>query len=264
MYVRCSRALTMRIAEPWWDIRAGVYSGVWRGAWAAMAAVALVGSSGCRSAVPALTAPQLESAVVHLNRPLPGEPAALYRLRVRSSGGLRLAVRTSGLQGRLTVSEPFGSAVSITSWEGSEPPTFFDLREGCRLEASDLSQVLGIGILPLPQAVRLLGGRLPTAEGDRISLREDGLLLIEGPGWAAVVTVMPEPWRVVSVEEMGSGRSGWSLKLSDHTSSVPGFVRVEQRGGRWAELDLISLEWKEGDTLPDLPELPDCTLRPPR
>ena len=229
-----------------------------------MAVVALAGNSGCRSVVPTLTVTQLESAVAHLNRPLHGEPAALYRLRVPSSGGLRLAVRTSGSQGRLTVSEPFGSAVSLTAWEGSRPPTFFDLRERCRLEASDLAQVLGIGILPLPQAVRLFGGRLPTTEGDRVSLREDGRLLIEGSGWAAVAAVRPEPWRVVSVEEAGSGGAGWSLKLSDHTSSVPGFVRVEQTSGRWAELELISLEWKQGDNLPDLPDLPECTLQPPR
>jgi hypothetical protein len=205
----------------------------------------------------------VDEAHKHLDRPLHADPAALYRLRVPSSGGLRVALRTSGAEGRLTVSEPFGSAVSITTWFGSQTPTFFDLRAGCRLEGADLSRVVGIDVLPLPQAVRLLAGRLPTRDGDRLSHREDGRFLIEGEGWAAVVTVASEPWRVVTVEEAGSEASRWSLTLTDHTSSVPGEVRIEQKNGRWAQLNLVNLEWKEGGVLPAPPDLPKCSPRKP-
>ena len=168
-------------------------------------------------------------------------------------------VRTSGGQGRLTVSEPFGSAVSLTAWTVSDPPVFFDLREGCRLDTADMSQVLGVRALPLPAAVRLLGGRLPTEPGDSVSVRGDGRLVVEGRGWTAVLTVEADPWRVVSVEEeRADGGPGWRIDLSQHTSSVPGFLRVEQASGRWARLELVRLEWKDGDDLPALPDLPPC------
>jgi len=174
-----------------------------------------------------------------------------------------MALRTSGTEGRLTVSEPFGSAVSITAWIGRQAPTFFDLREGCRLEGADLSRVVGIDVLPLPQAVRLLAGRLPTRDGDQLSLSEDGRFLVEGEGWAAVVTVAAAPWRVVAVEEAGPEGLRWSLTLADHTSSVPGEVYIEQKDGRWAQLNLVNLEWKDGGVLPALPDLPKCSTRNP-
>jgi len=174
-----------------------------------------------------------------------------------------MALQTSGAEGRLTVSEPFGSAVSITAWIGRQAPTFFDLRKGCRLEGADLGRVVGIDVLPLPQAVRLLAGRLPTLDDDLLSFREDGRFLVEGKGWAAVVTVASAPWRVVAVEEAGAEGSPWSLVLKDHTSSVPGEVQVEQKDGRWVTLDLVNLEWKDGGTLPTLPDLPLCATRHP-
>ncbi|MFV2072235.1 MAG: hypothetical protein ACC742_06240 [Thermoanaerobaculales bacterium] len=216
---------------------------------------------GCRSTsgVADLSIQELESGRDHLARPLPGDPAALYRLQVPSSGGLRLVVRTSGGQGRLTVSEPFGSAVSLTAWTASDPPVFFDLREGCRLDAADMSQVLGVRALPLPAAVRLLGGRLPAEPGDSVSVRDGGRLVVEGRGWAAVVAIEADPWRVVSVEEeRADGEPGWRIVLSRHTSSVPGLLRVEQASGRWAKLELVRLEWTDGDDLPALPDLPLC------
>jgi len=193
----------------------------------AIAAIIGVGLAACRTVIPQLSPEALHEAVDKLDRPLSGDLAALYRLRVRSSGGLRLAVLTSGDDGRMTVSEPFGSAVSLTAWTGSASTTFFDLRHGCRLESADLGRVLGIEAMPLPQAVRLLAGRLPAVDGDRLTVRDDGLILVEGIGWGALVTVRPEPWRVVSVEETGVEGNGWSLELDDHHLAVPGSLRVK-------------------------------------
>ena len=228
-----------------------------------LALTLLVASFACRSAAPLLTRPELEQAIARLDRPLPGDPAALYKLKIPNAGGLRLSVRTSGEAGRLTVSEAFGSALSITAWQGSDPATFFDLREGCRLEAADLSRILGVPALPLPEAVRLLVGRLPSSAGDRILARDDGRILVQGPTWAAQVEVATEPWRVVTVTEAGAGKPAWRFELSDHSASVPGVVRVMQREGGRAELALIRLEWNERETLPGLPDLPPCVVEPP-
>jgi hypothetical protein len=217
-------------------------------------------SIGCRSVSQETADLDLGAAIDRLQRPLTADPAALYHVRVAASGGLRLAVLTSGEQGRLTVSEPFGSTVSLTSWSGSRPPTFLDLKHGCRLEASDLEQVLGIAAMPLPQAVRLLVGRLPAVDADRLSPRDDGKILVEGQGWAALVTVEPEPWRVVRVEEVGNRGERWHLKLGDHSLSVPGSIRLENRDGRWVELELVRLEWNDGGELPSLPDLPLCLV----
>lgn len=223
-----------------------------------------LGLTGCQTTAPETTPVDLESAIESLNRPLGGDPAALYRLRVSASGGLRMSVLTSGEDGRLTVSEPFGAAVSLTSWSGSRQPTFFDLREGCQIQATDLEQALGVAAMPLPQAVRLFVGRLPAIADDWIDPREDGRILIEGLRWAALVTVAAEPWRVVSVEQVGAQGRGWRFELSDHSLSVPGFVRVENAGGRWAELELVRLEWSEGGELPSPPDLPLCANEPKR
>ncbi len=243
--------------------RAGIEGRAWRGVSAPVVAALVVVSFACRSAGPLFTEPELQEAITSLQRPLPGEPVALYKLRVPNTGGLRLSVRTSGEEGRLTVAEPFGAAISITAWGGSRPPTFFDLREGCRVQASNLSHVLGVPALPLPEAVRLLGGRLPSSAGDRVSAGDDGRILVEGTGWAAVVTVAPDPWRVVAVTAVGKGKPAWRLELGDHSASVPGTVRISQREGRWAELALIRLEWNEGGPLPELPDLLPCTADPP-
>lgn len=221
----------------------------------------LLGLGGCRSTAPVTAPVDPEAAIERLNRPLSGDPAVLYRMRVSSSGGLRMSVLTSGEDGRLTVSEPFGGAVSLTSWSGSQKPTFFDLREGCQIEAMDLEQALGVAAMPLPQAVRLFVGRLPATGDDWIAPREDGRILVEGLRWAALVTVAADPWRVVSVEEVRTRGKGWSFELSDHNFSVPGFIRVENADGRWAELDLVQLEWSKGGQLPPIPDLPLCSSR---
>ena len=231
-------------------------------AWFALSVFLALAAMGCRSTARETAPLDLEAAIDRLHRPLTSDPAALYRVRVSSSGGLRLALLTSGDEGRLTVSEPFGSAVSLTAWTGSRPPTFFDLRQGCRLEASDLEQVLGVAAMPLPQAVQLFAGRLPAIGDDRLTPRDDGRIFVEGRGWRAFVTVRSEPWRVVRVEENETRGSGWLLELSDHSLSVPGSVRVENRDGRWAELELVRLEWNDGGELPSLPDLPDCIGEP--
>jgi len=222
--------------------------------------IALVLLTGCRSAAPPPGAADLEAARLRLSRPLPGNPAALYHLRVPSSGGLKLSLLTSGEAGRLTVSEPFGSALSLTAWAGVGPSTFFDLRQSCRLEAADLEQILGIAAMPLPQAVHLLGGRLPATDGDRISIRPDGRLFVEGAGWKALIEVAPDPWRVMSVVEEKAGGGGWKIELGGHTASVPGVLHVQRENGRWAELELVQLEWNAANELPPLPELPACVV----
>jgi len=220
--------------------------------------------SGCATTASRAPAIEPEEAIDHLGQPLEADPAILYRLRVASSSNLRLALLTSGEAGRITVSEPFGSAVSLTSWSGVNPPMFFDLREGCQIEISGLAQVLGVAAMPLPQAARLLAGKLPAAEEDHIVPLDDGRILIEGQGWKARVTVEPDPWRVVSVEEAGNAGKGWRIRLGDHSLSVPGKVRVKREDGRWAELDLIRLEWNTGKELPTLPTLPRCVVETDR
>jgi hypothetical protein len=222
----------------------------------------VLGLAGCQTTAPETVPVDPEAAIEKLHRPLPGNPAVLYRLRVSSSGGLRMSVLTSGENGRLTVSEPFGAAVSLTSWSGSQRPTFFDLREGCQIQAMDLEQALGVAAMPLPQAVRLFSGRLPATGDDWIAPREDGRILVEGLRWAALVTVAADPWRVVSVEEVSARGKGWRFDMSDHSLSVPGFLRVENADGRWAELELVRLEWSEGGELPPAPDLPLCSAIP--
>jgi hypothetical protein len=226
---------------------------------AVLAAVAVVGV-GCASGSQVAVDPQrLDEAVSVLTRSLPGDLAALYSMRLARSGGLRLAVITAGESGRMTVSEPFGAAVSLTAWSAEGPAIHLELNEGCRSAASDLKEILGVGALPLGQAVRLLGGRLPAAPGDRLTIGSDSGIEVMGDGWAARVRVAPDPWRVVEVAELGaaSGR-GWVIELGDHTSSVPGRIRVVSADGRWAELRLTRMEWPDRQVLPELPDLPPC------
>ncbi len=224
---------------------------------AAVAVIAAAGLSGCRTSAPDFAPAELESARAQLTIPLQGDPAALYRLRVPTAGGLRMAMLTSGSAGRMTISESMGSAISVTAWSAGGGGFFYDMREGCRLASADLSRVLGIGAMPLPQAVLLLGGRLPAVAGDTVTPTEDSHFLIRGEGWAADVKLASEPWRVMTVHEVG-GKPGWSIVLGNHTGSVPGSIRLKTSNRRWAELELIRLEWHEGGELPALPEMPWC------
>ena len=235
------------------------------GGWARLAPMALtficaVALPGCRTSAPEFDPTELEAALTHLTQPLPGDPAALYRLRVPTAGGLRLAVLTSGSEGRLTISESLGSAISVTAWAGTGGGYFYDMREGCFLESTDLSRVLGVGAMPLPQAVLMLGGRLPATDGDTVSAIGQSRLLVEGDQWAAEITLSSEPWRVRTVREVVKGSPGWSVVLGNHTGSVPGTVRLATSNRRWAELELIRLEWHQGGDLPALPAMPRCAV----
>jgi hypothetical protein len=226
-----------------------------------------MGAVGCRTASTGQTFTHEELLVARseLTRPISGNLAALYRLRIPSSGGLRLSVLTLADNGRVTISEPFGSAVSLTVWSGAAPPVVFDLRKGCRFITSDVSGVLGVGSLPLPQAVRLLGGRLPATEADLVELRQDGRLRVSSETWQGLVTVTDDPWRVTAVEDLSSEQErSWRVQLRDHTGSVPGWLRVRGADGRWAELELVRLEWDTTEELPTILDLPWCRDSSPR
>lgn len=220
------------------------------------------GILGCSSTNPGgagLDSQQLNLAIERLNRPAAGDMAALYDLRVAKSGGLRLSVVTAGRSGRLTISEPFGSAVSLTAWEADSPTVFFDMDEGCRREVDDLEDILGVGALPLEPAARLLGGRLPTTQDGEVRPDGEGAIVIIEDGFAATVRLASDPWRVMEVWLNPDDRGdGWHLELGSHASSVPGTIRIENPDGRWAELELKRLEWPTGASLPDLPIFPPC------
>jgi len=202
---------------------------------------------------------ELAAAVAALNRPAAGDIAALYDLRVARSGGMKLAVITDRDSGRMTISEPFGSAVSLTAWSAASPTIFFDMDEGCRREVDDLEEVLGVGTLPLNQAVLLLGGRLPAMPGDDVEIGDGDEVEVHGAGWAVRLRLAANPWRVVELTELRSdGKGGWRIELSSHTSSVPGRIRLENADGRWVELELKRLEWPENASLPELPDFPVC------
>jgi hypothetical protein len=259
MFVSCSKAF----AEPRPRPGRPPGSGTRRLALLAVAACLVLGGA-CRTTAdrPAIDAAALADARAALSRPLPGDLSALYDLRVPSSGALRLAVLERGGDGRLTVSEPFGGAVSVTSWAAGRPSRVFDLRDGCWRDAGKAAAGLGVRAMPLPQAVRLLGGRLPAAAADRVVDRPGVGFEVVGDGWSALVTVAPEPWRVTAVDELvPAGASGWRIRLRDHTVSVPGAVRIEGPDRGWAELELVRLEWGGGG-LPDEPDLPPCGARP--
>jgi len=227
---------------------------------ARLALVAVVSVAGCRSAAPPPSTVELTAAIARLQRPLPGELSALYRLRVPASGGLRLAILATAEGGRISVNEPFGSALSLAAWGRDGASRLYDLRQGCRAATADLESVLQVGHLPLPQAVRLLAGRLPSGPGDAVEIAGPWQLRVGGAGWACRVTLSAEPWRVTRVEEQASGTGGgWWAALEDHSGSVPGKIHLEHPKGRWAELELVRLQWDTVGELPRLPELPPCS-----
>lgn len=224
----------------------------------AVVAVVVI-AAGCRS-----TSPQAQGrswspdwsdrAVEVLGRPLPGPMAALYRMRVPSTGGLRLGIIVTGNgHGRMTISEPFGAAVMIAGWDNQREAEVFDLEEGCRLSREQAMAAMGLGALPLDRATRLLGGRLPDRFGDEFRQKQEGVLVITGPDFRAEIEVDAEPWRVVAVRS-----AGYTVELDKHTSSLPGRLRIKNRDGDSAELILGTLKWEGPDDLSPLPVLPVC------
>ncbi|NOZ79204.1 MAG: hypothetical protein GXP48_08525 [Acidobacteria bacterium] len=228
---------------------------------AGLGLVAVLGTVACRSAAPPVLSPSdMKAGVASLSRPFPGDLAALYQLTVPSSGGLRLSIVTHGEAGRLTISEPFGSALSVAAWG---PTTeVLDLRHGCRLDGSGRRDLFWEGHMPLAELARLLGGRLPAAAGDRIEIEPGGGVIVRGTGWSCRVTVARDPWRVTRVNgPAGTVPPSWRIRLGRHTSSLPGFLHAEWGHGKWAELKLVRLEWNTGEELPPLPDLPPCSGR---
>ena len=218
-------------------------------------------ATGCRSTaadVP-LGEERIAEAQAALGKPMSGDMAALYHLRIPSSGGLRLSVVQLGSSGRLTVSDQFGAMISLVTWGNAGGTGFYDMREGCRIRGGDLSSILGVSAMPPPQVVRLLGGRLPASGGDLVSPTDDGRMTVVGDDWSATVTVMPDPWRIVAVDGPArSGAGGWRIRLKQHSGSLPGWIRVDDGDGRWAELELTGLEWDTLSELPAVPSLPAC------
>lgn len=227
-------------------------------------ALALVAAVGCRStgrpAAPPLEPAELAAAAAALGGGTGTDVSALYRLRVPRASGLRATLRTLGPAGRLTVSEPFGAAVSLIAWEESGRGDILDLKEGCRVPDVDLAAVLGVGRLPLDPMLRLLVGRLPAADDDRVTVGP-GHLRVEGFAWQAMVHVARDPWRVTRVESFGDGRLGvWRIELGEHHGAVPGVIRIDREDGSWARLELLRLALGPGRELPAPPDLPDCRL----
>lgn len=214
---------------------------------------------GCGSTAPGVSANRANEALTILSAPLPNDLSAIYRLRVPKSAGLRMTVLARPDSGRLTVSRSLGSALTTVGWEPTQVPILVDYQEGCSLRSESISRVLGVGSLPLPQAVRLVGGRLPATDRDRVSVQPDGRLLVEGFRWGCLVKVARKPWRVVHVESVrGPSESAWSVRLSKHRGSVPGIVRFESSDDRWAEIELRGVQWNAIAELPGLPDFPPC------
>ncbi len=220
-----------------------------------------IGLVGCRATteVPVLSADEVAQAVPGLSAPVSGDLSAIYRLRIQRAGGLRMSVLARPDSGRLTISRPFGDAVSAVGWEPNQLPVLVDYREGCSVRAASIMDLLGVGSLPLPQAVRLISGRLPATSADRVTVESNGQLKIVGPDWKCLVFLAPNPWRVTRVESADVPvDSQWSIDLSDHEQVVPKRLRFEGSSERWAEIELRQLQWHPIDNLPAMPEMPPC------
>jgi hypothetical protein len=128
------------------------------------------------------------------------------------------------------------------------------------MRGADLSELLGVAVMPMPQAVLLLMGRLPAAADDRVEVLSDGRIRITNRKWSAVATLAADPWRVTGLDE-GRG-DGWTVGITDHAASVPSQLKITKPGRKWAELELIRLEWHEANELPPRPDLPPCSAAP--
>ncbi|MCP4896022.1 MAG: hypothetical protein GY906_03525 [bacterium] len=223
--------------------------------------VMFLGLLGCRatSTLPTVSPEEAATSVAILSAPLPGDFSAIYGLRVPKAGGLRLSILARPESGRLTISRSFGSALSIVGWEPNQHPMLIDYREGCSVQGASISDLLGVGALPLPQVVRLLGGRLPATPMDRVTVAPNGKLMVEGDDWTCLVSVAPSPWRVLRVESVGeTDDSGWRVELNDHDAAMPQHLRFQGSSDRWAEIELRRQQWDAIEKLPDMPELEPC------
>jgi len=180
--------------------------------------------------------------------------AALYRLQLPSAGTLRMAILAWEDRGRLTISEPLGSTVSITAWEGRETPEIFDMRHGCKISRAAIREEMGMAGFPARRLVRLLAGRLPDLPGDRIAIDGGDSVRIISPGWQARIVLAADPWRIIRIEG-----EDWEVTLDDHTSSLPGRLVIHDKEGRWARLELRRLKWEISREPGVLPDLPICT-----
>ncbi len=210
---------------------------------------------GCTTTVPSGArsgSPDLAVGIQRLGAPLPGDLSALYRMRVAATGGLRLTVVERGSMGRLVVSRPLGGAVALASWDGNAA-RLFDLEKGCEDDTTQAARIVGLGVLPLRQVPRILGGRLPDGQVD-IEDRDRLEVFVRGDGWTCRAVLGAEPWRVLSLELP----DGTTAELSRHSSSVPGTVKVVNPAGDWVRLELTRLEWDSPAGLPPLPKLKVC------
>jgi hypothetical protein len=219
---------------------------------------------GCGSSAPVARIDPAAAAegLEQLAAPPAGDLAALYRLHGRAAGSLRLSVLVVGAAGRFSVSERMGSALSIAAWGPTGADQLYDLREGCRLVGDGAAEVFGFRALPLRQAARLLAGRLPAGDDDRVVVLPTGQIRVDGRGWGADVRLAPGPWRVVEVRQRdGEDAAGWRVEISEHAGSVPTALEVTGADGRWVRLAAVQIQWNTVDELPPLPELPRCTPR---
>ena len=217
----------------------------------------LVVAAGCAST--RVDPERIDEAIGDLGRPLQSDMAALYDLRIPRSSGLRLTVLNAGDAGRFSISEPFGAALSITAWSPDKPVELLDLDRGCRRPIDELEGIAGVGALPARQAARLLGGRLPAVVGDEVWPGPGGAIAVRGAGWAAVVRIQADPWRVVEVREVRADRRrGWRIRLDEHDGPIPGRLHLVVPGTGKAELELKRIEWRDQLQLPALPDLPRC------
>jgi len=208
---------------------------------------------GCASTPPETSTPDPRVGAATLQRPLPGDMSALYKMTSPRAGGFRLVLTTRGRSGRLVLSRQLGGALMIAAWN---PPSvrLLDLDAGCERPPARAARILGLGSLPLGTIPLFLGGRIPAAR-----LAEDpagsGWVGLVARGWRCRVRLAADPWRVVELETPDGTRA----VLDHHTASVPGRIRIIRPGGeRLFALELVRLEWDTGTALPPLPELPAC------
>ena len=216
--------------------------------------VGLVAVGCATTTAPPMPAVDTRAGIVALEGPAPADLAALYRIQVPGRGRLRMAVLTSGDAGRLTVTEPFGSAVSITAWDGDRV-RLYDFERDCAAWIAGDELLPAVRALSPERAVRLLAGRLPAAPADVVAIDTGGRVAIRGAGAGLDAALAPDPWRVASAS---ADDGSWSIEVRHHTGALPAVFDVRDERGRRVGVELLQFEWSEARELPDLPDLPPC------